>query len=58
MMEVVEYRGLISTVYKFVSSFLTHAKKLDGRDFLIDDNPSFYFTVDVLRFCAENLTSI
>lgn len=38
----------------FVSTFLPHAKRLEGRKVLLGDNLSSHFTNDVLRLCAEN----
>ena len=38
----------------FVSTFLPHAKRLEGHKVLIGDNLSSHFTNEVLRLCAEN----
>lgn len=37
----------------FTSSFLPHAKRLEGKKALIGDNLSSHMDVDVLRMCAE-----
>lgn len=38
----------------FLSCFLPHAKRLEGRKALIGDNLSSHMDVDVLNLCAEN----
>lgn len=38
----------------FVTSFLPHARKLEGRKVLLGDNLSSHFTDEVIRLCEEN----
>lgn len=38
----------------FTTSFLPHAKRLQGRKALLGDNLSSHMDNDVLRMCAEN----
>lgn len=38
----------------FTSTFLPHAKLLEGRKILIGDNLGSHFTEDVIRLCEEN----
>lgn len=38
----------------FMTTFLPHAKRLEGREVLIGDNLSSHLDEDVLKMCEEN----